>query len=360
MPKTFCVVGHDARQQAAAHVLRRAGYGVTAADNAAAADYILLPMSQGRVSDEVARALQGAGQGTWIFAGRPGMPVRTAVRQANLPLVDYFLRPELESLNAVPTAEGCLELLLRLRQRTIWESDFLVLGYGRVGRAVARRLGLLGGRVTVAARSAEQRANARCAGCRAAPLTALPGLLPEFDAVINTIPAPVLPRALLQKLPGGALIIDLASAAGQDTRFGTAAALRQTLYEVTGHKPLTTLQGVEPLGPQKLADALVIAPATGTTMALLASGISSTPVTLAAKSLLRGGRPIVIAPSTNDGLSGSAPALGQLLQRRHYYFVPFGQDDSYKKPCSLKSDFTLLPDTLEAALRGVQIQPMLL
>ena len=170
MPKTFCVVGHDARQQAAARVLRRAGYGVTAADNAAAADYILLPMSQGRVSDEVARALQGAGQGTWIFAGRPGMPVRTAVRQANLPLVDYFLRPELESLNAVPTAEGCLELLLRLRQRTIWESDFLVLGYGRVGRAVARRLGLLGGRVTVAARSAEQRANARCAGCRAAPL----------------------------------------------------------------------------------------------------------------------------------------------------------------------------------------------
>lgn len=460
MPKTFCVVGHDARQQAAARVLRRAGYGVTAADNAAAADYILLPMSQGRVSDEVARALQGAGQGTLILAGRPGMPVRMAAREAGLPLIDYFLRPELECLNAVPTAEGCLELLLRLRERTIWESGFLVLGYGRVGRAVARRLVLLGGRVTVAARSPEQRANARCAGCRAAPLTALPTLLPGFDAVINTIPAPVLPRALLQQLPGGALIIDLASlpgrhrlcrrrgtgsarrarpgpagplcaadsrgadctdragdsgrtrsrrkehrpmttqskrtvafalcgsfcsfaavlpqlrvltargwdvlpvlsasAAGLDTRFGTASALRQTLYEVTGHRPLTTLQAVEPLGPQRLAEALIIAPATGTTMALLAAGISSTPVTLAAKSLLRGGRPIIIAPSTNDGLSGSAPALGQLLQRRSYYFVPFGQDDSYKKPCSLKSDFTLLPDTLEAALRGVQIQPLLL
>ena len=115
-----------------------------------------------------------------------------------------------------------------------------------------------------------------------------------------------------------------ASAAGLDTRFGTASALRQTLYEVTGHRPLTTLQAVEPLGPQRLAEALIIAPA------------------------------------TNDGLSGSAPALGQLLQRRSYYFVPFGQDDSYKKPCSLKSDFTLLPDTLEAALRGVQIQPLLL
>lgn len=150
-----------------------------------------------------------------------------------------------------------------------------------------------------------------------------------------------------------------ASAAGLDTRFGTAAALRQTLLELTGHEPLTTLQGVEPLGPQKLADALIIAPATGTTMALLAAGISATPVTLAAKSLLRGGRPVILAPSTNDGLAGSAPALGQLLQRRSYYFVPFGQDDCYKKPRSLKCDFTLLPDTLDAALRGVQLQPML-
>ena len=149
------------------------------------------------------------------------------------------------------------------------------------------------------------------------------------------------------------------SAAGLDTRFGTAAALRQTLLELTGHEPLTTLQGVEPLGPQKLADALIIAPATGTTMALLAAGISATPVTLAAKSLLRGGRPVILAPSTNDGLAGSAPALGQLLQRRSYYFVPCGQDDCYKKPRSLKSDFTLLPDTLDAALRGVQLQPML-
>ena len=122
-----------------------------------------------------------------------------------------------------------------------------------------------------------------------------------------------------------------ASAAGLDTRFGTASALRQTLYEVTGHRPLTTLQAVEPLGPQRLAEALIIAPATGTTMALLAAGISSTPVTLAAKKpFARRTAPIIIAPSTNDGLSGSAPALGQLLQRRSYYFVPFGQDDSYK------------------------------
>ena len=151
-----------------------------------------------------------------------------------------------------------------------------------------------------------------------------------------------------------------ASAAGLDTRFGTAATLRQTLLELTGHEPLTTLQGVERLGPQKLADALIIAPATGTTMALLAAGISATPVTLAAKSMLRGGRPVVIGVSTNDGLSGSVGALAALLQRKNYYFIPFGQDDSYKKPCSLKADFTQLPDTLEAALRGVQLQPILL
>ena len=150
------------------------------------------------------------------------------------------------------------------------------------------------------------------------------------------------------------------SAATQDTRFGTAAELRARLETLTGRVPLDTLQQVEPLGPRKLADAMVIAPATGTTISLLAAGISSTPVTMAAKSLLRVSRPIVVAPSTNDGLAGSAPALAALLQRKHYYFVPFGQDDSFKKPASLKSDFTLIPDTLECALRGVQLQPVLL
>ena len=150
------------------------------------------------------------------------------------------------------------------------------------------------------------------------------------------------------------------SAATQDTRFGTAAELRARLEALTGRVPLDTLQQVEPLGPHKLADAMVIAPATGTTISLLAAGISSTPVTMAAKSLLRVSRPIVVAPSTNDGLAGSAPALAALLQRKNYYFVPFGQDDSFKKPASLKSDFSLIPDTLECALRGVQLQPILL
>ena len=173
--------------------------------------------------------------------------------------------------------------------------------------------------------------------------------------------AAVLPQIRELRRRGWAVLPLLsASAAALDTRFGTAAQLRRTLRELTGREPLTSLQQAEPLGPQKTAGTLGISPRTGTTLALLARGISGTAVTLAAKSLLRGGRPIVLAPSTNDGLAGSAPNLAALLQRKHFYFVPFGQDDCYKKPASLKSDFTLLPDTLESAMRGVQLQPLLL
>ena len=182
---------------------------------------------------------------------------------------------------------------------------------------------------------------------------ALCGSFCSFGAVLPQVEQ-------LQQRGWNVLPLLSASAAALDTRFGTAADLKAKLRAMTGHEPLTTLQQAEPLGPQKLAEALVIAPCTGTTLSLLAQGVSSTAVTLAAKSLLRGGRPVVVAPSTNDGLSGSAPSLAALLQRKHFYFVPFGQDDSFKKPNSLKSDFTLLPDTLESALRGVQLQPLLL
>ena len=136
------------------------------------------------------------------------------MRQAYLPLIDYFERPELECLNAVPTAEGCLQLLLRLRQYTVWESEFLVLGYGRIGAAVAQRLLALGGRVTVAARRAEQLAYARCAGCGTVPLARLEQILPRQTTLINTIPAPILPRSRLALLPPGALVLDLASLPG--------------------------------------------------------------------------------------------------------------------------------------------------
>ena len=149
------------------------------------------------------------------------------------------------------------------------------------------------------------------------------------------------------------------NAAGVDTRFGTAQSWRQRLEKATGHAPLVTLQEVEPLGPKHMADAMIVAPCTGTTLAKLALGISDTPVTLGVKSMLRGNRPILLAPSTNDGLGASAQHIGTLLNRRNYYFVPFAQDDYLHKPHSLKSDFDLLPDALASALRGRQLQPVL-
>lgn len=144
-----------------------------------------------------------------------------------------------------------------------------------------------------------------------------------------------------------------------DTRFGTAAAWTARLEQLTGNPVLDGLQAVEPLGPKHLAEALVIAPCTGTTLARLAAGLSDTPVTLAAKSLLRVGCPVVAAISTNDGLGASGENIARLRQRKHYYFVPYGQDDPAAKPQSLKADLTLLPDTLEAALQGRQLQPLL-
>ena len=109
-----------------------------------------------------------------------------------------------------------------------------------------------------------------------------------------------------------------------------------------------------------MIDVLVIAPCTGNTLAKLAHGITDTTVTMAAKSHLRCGRPVVIAFSTNDGLSASAKNIGELLNRKHYYFVPFGQDDPEKKPTSLAADFELIGKTVEAALEGKQLQPLLL
>ena len=149
------------------------------------------------------------------------------------------------------------------------------------------------------------------------------------------------------------------AASGLNTRFGRADEWKERLETLTGHRVLDTLQDVEPLGPRQLARALVVAPCTGTTLARLAAGLSDTPVTLAAKSLLRVGCPVLLAVSTNDGLGASGENIARLMQRKHYFFVPYGQDDAAQKPQSLKADLTLLPAALEAALHGQQLQPVL-
>ena len=145
-----------------------------------------------------------------------------------------------------------------------------------------------------------------------------------------------------------------------DTRFGTAQSHIRKAAQICQKDPLYAISQVEPIGPQKLLDALIIAPCTGNTLAKLAHSIADGPVTMAAKSHLRNGRPVIVAVSTNDGLAGAAENIGKLMARKHYYFVPFGQDDAYGKPTSLVADFTKIPQTLVAALEGRQIQPILL
>lgn len=150
------------------------------------------------------------------------------------------------------------------------------------------------------------------------------------------------------------------AAAGIDSRFGTAADFRARI-EAICHRPVwDTIPQVEPIGPKKLLDLLVIAPCTGNTLAKLAAGIADTPVTLACKAHLRNARPVVLAVSTNDGLAANAKSIGQLLDRKHLYFVPFGQDAPEKKPASLVADMAQIPETVGEALAGRQIQPMLL
>ena len=148
--------------------------------------------------------------------------------------------------------------------------------------------------------------------------------------------------------------------ASTDTRFGAAHDFMREMERICSRRVVSTVAGAEPIGPKGLLDVLVICPCTGNTLAKLAHGVTDTAVTMAAKAHLRNGRPLVICPATNDGLTGSAPNLGTMLNRKNVYIVPFGQDDWAGKPASLAADFTLVPDALEAACQGVQIQPLLL
>lgn len=167
---------------------------------------------------------------------------------------------------------------------------------------------------------------------------------------------------VMEQLAKGHNVIPILSpaAATVSSRFGTAEENVRRVAEICGKAPLCTIEAVEPIGPKQLLDILVIAPCTGNTLAKLAHGIADTAVTMAAKSHLRNGRPVLIGISTNDALAGAAENIGRLLVRKNYYFVPFGQDDAVKKPTSMVADFGKLADAMKAAMEGKQIQPVLL
>ena len=182
---------------------------------------------------------------------------------------------------------------------------------------------------------------------------AMTGSFCTFDRVLEM---------LGQLKAAGAEIYPILSfnAARLDTRFMRAVDLYQKLNEISGRSVMDSIVQVEPLGPKKLLDMVLVAPCTGNSMAKIANGISDTPVTLAVKSHLRNGRPVVIAPSTNDGLAINATNLGRIMAMRHMYIAPFGQDAPEGKPTSLVAKWDRVPQACELAMEGKQIQPLLL
>ena len=182
---------------------------------------------------------------------------------------------------------------------------------------------------------------------------ALCGSFCTFEPVLSAMARLSQSYEIVQPILSGA-------AASIDSRFGASADFRARIEAICRRPVWDSISQVEPIGPKKLLDLLVIAPCTGNTLAKLAAGIADTPVTLACKAHLRNARPVVLAVSTNDGLAANAKSIGLLLDRKHLYFVPFGQDNAEKKPTSLVADMAQIPETVAEALARRQIQPLLL
>lgn len=143
-----------------------------------------------------------------------------------------------------------------------------------------------------------------------------------------------------------------------DTRFGRANDFIQEIEEICGRKIIKSIVEAEPIGPKKMVDLMIVAPCTGNTLAKLANGITDTTTTMAVKSTLRIGRPVLLVPATNDALAASAQNIGRLLNNKNIYFAPMKQDDPVKKPFSIVADFTQILPAALAALEGKQLQPI--
>lgn len=159
----------------------------------------------------------------------------------------------------------------------------------------------------------------------------------------------------------GAELIPVMSenAASTSTRFGTAEENLAKLREISGRDVIKTITDAEPIGPKDMTDIIIVAPCTSNTAAKLANGITDGAATMAVKSHLRSGKPVLLAIASNDSLLGSAKNLGELFNRKNYYFVPMLQDDWIKKPASLVAEFGMIPQAAEAAMKGIQLRPII-
>ena len=158
----------------------------------------------------------------------------------------------------------------------------------------------------------------------------------------------------------GAIIHPIFSFASQsiNSRFGMADEFIKKIKELTGIEPVTTIEDAEPLGPSNILDIMLIAPCTGNTLAKLSNAITDTPVLMAVKGHMRNNKPVVISLSSNDALGFNLKNIGEMLNAKNMYFVPFGQDNYESKPKSMLSHTELIPETLELALDGKQLQPI--
>ena len=240
--RRFAVIGTDPRLAAAGRALARAGFAVGGPEQTALADYILLPLPLDESRTPLAELLRAAKPGALALGGKLSAQARQIAAEAGVELVDYFAREELILCNAIPTAEGCIGILMAERTRTLWNSAILLAGFGPVGQALGVRLAALGAQVTVAARRPAQRALAESFGLARLEQAAL-----AFDTVVNTIPAPVLTEAVLAALRPGSLIVDLASKPG-GTDFAAARRL--------GHRAIHALSLPTACAPETAGEAL--------------------------------------------------------------------------------------------------------
>ena len=168
-------------------------------------------------------------------------------------------------------------------------------------------------------------------------------------------------EVLRQLVEQGDRVIPIFSDQAQNinSRFGNARDFIIEVQQITGEHGIFTIQEAEPIGPKALLDILVIAPCTGNTLAKLSHGITDSPVLMAAKAHMRNERPVVVGVSTNDALGANLKNIGELMNTKNMYFVPFGQDDCVKKPKSMVAHWELVNDTVAAALEGRQLQPVI-